>query len=90
MTNRFAKYGLTEAEYNLMLNAQGNVCAICKKPSKRLCIDHEHVKGWKNLPDNERKLYVRGILCWQCNLHRVGRNTRANIQAVYDYLNAIL
>lgn len=49
----------------------------------RLCIDHEHVyvsvpgkktkTPWKKLPPEQRKLYVRGLLCWRCNTTFVGR-----------------
>lgn len=69
------KYGLNEAEWRSILDRQGGVCAICKKePTKgRLCIDHEHVAGWKKMPDDQRKRYVRGLLCWFCNHYYVGR-----------------
>lgn len=49
----------------------------------RLCIDHEHVyvpvpgkktkTPWKKLPPEQRKLYVRGLLCWTCNHYYAGR-----------------
>lgn len=41
-----------------MLELQGGVCAICKKPpkKKRLEVDHDHRSG-----------IVRGLLCWKCN-----------------------
>ena len=63
------KYGLSEAEWRAILERQGGVCAVCKKePSKnRLCIDHSHVPKWKKMPPEQRKLYVRGLLCWYCN-----------------------
>lgn len=37
-------YGLEEGEYELLLAAQGGVCAICLKPpvTKRLAVDHDH------------------------------------------------
>jgi len=53
------RYGITEAQYNLMLQAQNYVCAICEKPCsarKRLGVDHCH---------KTRK--VRGLLCVKCN-----------------------
>lgn len=59
-------YGLTEKEYNLLLAAQGGVCAICKQPETKivkrktvasLCVDHNHVTG-----------KMRGLLCTRCNL----------------------
>lgn len=61
------KYGITGAEYNSMLKAQGGVCAICHGPEKkidhktrllrRLAVDHCHVTG-----------KVRGLLCSRCNM----------------------
>ena len=69
------KYGLSEEEWQAILDSQGGVCPICgKAPSTgRWVIDHYHVKGWKNMPPELRKLYVRGILCWFCNHSYVGR-----------------
>lgn len=55
-----AKYGLTQAEFESLLNEQDNKCAICKvrlssgKNSPRL--DHNHSTG-----------RFRGILCNNCN-----------------------
>lgn len=69
------KYGLSEAEWRVILDSQGGVCFVCQKePTKgRLCIDHEHVKLWKKMPPEKRKLYVRGLLCWVCNHYYLGR-----------------
>ena len=56
---RERKYGLTTIEYNNILSAQKNECAICsvsfvkEKPN----IDHCHKTG-----------RVRGLLCYNCNL----------------------
>ena len=55
------RYGQTLLEYNLMVQAQKGVCAICKSfaPTKihpRLCVDHDHSTG-----------KVRGLLCNNCN-----------------------
>jgi hypothetical protein len=83
------RYGLSEDEWRKMLESQGGVCYVCKKePSKgRLCIDHEHVKGWKKMPDNRRKLYVRGLLCWVCNHYYLGRGINIEkAQNVVKYL----
>jgi len=69
------KYGLSVEEWEAILDKQGGVCPICKKvPSTgRWVTDHYHIKGWKNLPPEKRKLYVRGILCWFCNHSYLGR-----------------
>lgn len=64
------KYGLTLPEWRDILARQGGVCYICEKvpPSGILCVDHFHAKGWKKMPPEERKRYVRGLLCAYCNL----------------------
>jgi hypothetical protein len=54
-------YGITLEEFNAMLKAQGNRCAICKGDdpgaSHNWHIDHCHESG-----------VVRGLLCSPCNL----------------------
>jgi hypothetical protein len=52
-------YALSEKEYELMLDEQAGVCAICKRenPSgERLSVDHDHTTN-----------DVRGLLCRKCN-----------------------
>lgn len=63
------KYGLSAGEWLAILDRQGGVCAICRKvpSSGRFVTDHEHVRGYKNLPPDERASHVRGICCWFCN-----------------------
>ena len=57
-----AKYGITPERYCEMFEAQGGVCAICKRcerrrtSSTRLAVDHDHETG-----------RVRGLLCTTCN-----------------------
>jgi hypothetical protein len=51
------KYGISIEEYDARLTAQGGVCLICLRPSKKvLCVDHDH---------ETRKL--RDLLCDKCN-----------------------
>lgn len=53
------EYGLSVAQYNSMLIAQGSACAICRLPDRhgrRLAVDHDH-----------RTNKVRGLLCGDCN-----------------------
>lgn len=83
------KYGLSEAEWREHLERQGGVCYVCEKEpgTGRLCIDHEHVKGWKKLPPQQRKLFVRGLLCWVCNAHFLFRGmTIRKSTRVTEYL----
>jgi hypothetical protein len=53
------KYGITQAEYEAMLGAQGGVCAICGRPPREdisLHVDHDHESG-----------AIRGLTCFRCN-----------------------
>ena len=73
------------------MQKQGGVCAICKRvpPSLRLNIDHEHVKGWKKMPPEQRKQYVRGLLCFQCNRLCLQKSNNLSISYVkFDVLMA--
>lgn len=48
-------YGITEAEREEMIAAQGGVCVICQEaPAEH--VDHDHQTG-----------KVRGVLCFGCN-----------------------
>lgn len=55
------KYGITQSQYDDLIEKQGDSCAICKtmEPGGRhgsWHIDHDHATG-----------KVRGLLCWLCN-----------------------
>lgn len=55
------KYGISQEEYEVLIEKQGDSCAICQtmEPGGRhntWHIDHDHVTG-----------KVRGLLCWLCN-----------------------
>jgi hypothetical protein len=48
-------YGMTNAEFQAMVEAQGGLCAICvERPAVH--VDHDHETG-----------QVRGVLCFPCN-----------------------
>lgn len=73
-------YGITEEQYNELLAAQGDCCAICKKPAasfkKNLCVDHDHVTK-----------EIRGIVCLFCNLRVLGKHRNALLfKHAYEYL----
>lgn len=81
------KYGLTEREWLGLLKAQGWVCAICQRRVVTWNTDHEHVAGWKVMPPEERKRYVRGVLCTHCNYRHVPSRFPAELaQRMAEYL----
>lgn len=52
-------YGITRSHLTVLLERQGGVCGICRKPMTgphNLNVDHDHDTG-----------RVRGLLCGQCN-----------------------
>src|SRR6266567_1178408 len=57
---RAAQLGVTDAEYDRLLTAQGGGCAICGNPPKtrKLHVDHDH---------HDKNKRVRGLLCHRCN-----------------------
>lgn len=59
---RLKKYGLTQNDYDQMVEAQGRACAICFRAAeltqwKKLRVDHDHETG-----------KIRGLLCHHCNV----------------------
>ena len=56
------RYGISAADYELLLKEQNGKCAICGstesgRNSEPLFVDHDHAKGT-----------VRGLLCHSCNV----------------------
>lgn len=69
-------YGITEDEFQAILDHQGGVCAICKgERSYNLDTDHDHALEKAGLPMRDT---VRGALCRQCN-RRILRSVRDSI-----------
>lgn len=73
------KYGLSLAQFEILLKRQKKVCAICKKPeqrNRRLSVDHCHSSK-----------QVRGLLCDKCNVG-IGRfnDDPKLIKRAYQYL----
>ena len=62
-------YGITLIEYHKILDLQDGKCYICNiAPSNnKLSVDHQHQLGEKNIPPEEKRPMVRGLLCWRCN-----------------------
>lgn len=85
------KYGLTAADWLSILRRQGGGCGVCgrRPPTVLLCIDHEHVRGWRKLKPQERRRHVRGIACYHCNHRLLGRFiTIDGIKLALVYLKA--
>lgn len=81
-------YGITEAEYKLLLDYTDGTCWICSKPpkeGKNLSVDHDHQveKTW-GIRES-----IRGILCFMCNRRLIGRRRREHAElyrSAYEYL----
>ena len=91
---RFYKtYGITLNEWNEMFKKQNGVCWICQTlpKNKVLCVDHIHQKGYKKMSPEEKKKYVRALLCFQCNtaFARLERrkNPRQLLERIYKYFD---
>lgn len=76
-----SKFGITPAQYEALLAAQGGRCAVCGASvgaahQKRLHVDHDHRTG-----------VIRGLLCGQCNngIGRFGDNPEL-LRAAAAYL----
>ena len=72
-----AKYGITADRYDLILDSQGGICSICKRPPKtrRLAVDHDH-----------KTKRVRGLLCHLCNQGLGFLRTAVLLRRAADYL----
>lgn len=55
------RYGITPEEFDAMLLAQGNCCAVCKSPDPR------HSRGWR-VDHNHQTGKIRGVVCNPCNV----------------------
>lgn len=87
--NAFMKsvYGITLDQYEVLLEKQDGVCAICLRPERRksryggtcrLHVDHDHKTG-----------KLRGLLCSTCNFAIGGMNDSPELlRAAADYLEA--
>lgn len=78
--DRVRLYNITWEYYHILLNEQGNSCAICKNKestfSTRLFIDHCHSTG-----------KVRGLLCMKCNSGLgLFKDSTINLESAKNYL----
>ncbi len=84
-----ARYGITQDEWLTLLAVQGWKCPICTRRYTTWNVDHEHVAGWKHMHADQRRRYVRGVLCARCNWRFVHSTIPADMaQRIADYLLA--
>lgn len=88
----FKTYGITLKEFNEQLKKQGGGCWVCGRQDGRLCLDHIHVKGFAYMSPEEKKKYVRGIVCFYCNTGfkgfertKYGERNRKQLEGTYKY-----
>jgi hypothetical protein len=64
-------FGITLDEYNEMFEARNGCCEICGRHqshfTKALNVDHFHAKGYSKMKPDQRKRFIRGLLCGFCN-----------------------
>jgi hypothetical protein len=82
-------YGITIEEYEQKAH-EG--CEVCNRKGVVLCVDHIHVAGFKKMPPEEKKKYVRGIACFMCNTGfksfektKDGERNRQSLEGTYRY-----
>jgi hypothetical protein len=67
--SRLTAYGLTQAQFDLLLDAQVYTCGMCHEPfaeGRRIHVDHDH-NCCKEKSRSCGKC-VRGLLCITCNI----------------------
>lgn len=81
---RSGKHGLTQGQFEQMLEAQGNACAVCRQVfTESPHVDHDHAccPGYRSCGD-----CVRGLLCFQCNRRLAVVEDRAWLNRAKSYL----
>lgn len=77
-SNLKAAFGITIDQYESMQRQQDGRCAICRKQTTPLCVDHNHANN-----------NVRGLLCHSCN-RGLGlfRDSAENLSRAAEYLES--
>ena len=85
-------YNVSPDRYTALLNSQGGVCAICRKPESRtnrdgvpnrLSIDHDHSCCPRG---SSCGACVRGLLCTTCNVSIAPFEEPATLERLVKYL----
>lgn len=56
LNHRLKRYGISQDDYDLLMERQHGNCKVCLQPMSKPCIDHNHKTG-----------KVRALLCSSCN-----------------------
>lgn len=85
------RYHMTVEDYELLLEKQDRVCAVCKNPPKTqsLHVDHDpkccpRVRGEQGSIDTCGKC-IRGLVCYPCN-GLLGKIENGYLDSFYSYL----
>lgn len=78
------KYGITARDWTELYLAQRGRCPICRRmfsDKVRPVVDHLHVIRYKRRSPEEKRMYIRGLLCQYCN-YRLLPNAMTRQRAV--------
>jgi hypothetical protein len=87
------RHGLTPEQWQEMLDRQGGQCSLCPPghlpPSNMLNIDHQHVRGYDQMPPERKRVYHRGLVCYWHNKNFLGRGASVDLFVrAAEYLRA--
>lgn len=77
-------FGITTEQWDKIFEKQSGKCPICLNPiykygnskgKRAAAVDHDH-----------KTKRVRGLLCYRCNVYKVGMNTKESAKKLVDYL----
>lgn len=85
----YKKYGITFVEWHKLYYNQSATCAICKilPKNKILCVDHIHIRGFKKMSPEEKRKYIRGLVCFCCNTAFGRIERRKNPRQLLENIN---
>lgn len=82
-----SEYGISLADYDALLEKQGGVCAICKRPQRNIRQINNHLIAQLSVDHNHATGKNRGLLCSDCNLALGGFQESPKIlQSALEYL----
>lgn len=86
------KYGLSAQDWSSLVKSQSYSCPICHRAfseNVKPCIDHIHIRRFKHMKPEKKRLYIRGVLCNYDNHRLLAKGTTLDkARAVVAYLEA--